>query len=134
MLYTNSIVIKIDDVEFEKIVAEAIDAIPERFYSRIKNVVFTAEDFPSHEQRVKLKLRHDQSLFGLYEGIPLGNRASNYNLVLPDKITLFKGPILQSSNTIEELRDQVHKTIWHEVAHYFGLSHEDMDALNNKDL
>ena len=114
--------------EFEKIIAGAIDAIPENYYQRIKNVVFVAEDEPSQEQRKKLKLHCNQSLFGLYEGIPLTKRTSGYNLVLPDKITIFKFPIEHAANTLEELVNQVHKTVWHEVAHYFGLDHDMIHA------
>lgn len=121
--------IQVSDEEFEKYVAEAMDAIPDKYYERIKNVVFVAEDNPSAEQRRKLKLRCDQTLFGLYEGIPLDKRSSNYNLVLPDKITIFKHPMEVSCDTIVELKSQIHKTVWHEVAHYFGLSHSDMDKL-----
>lgn len=124
--------IDVDNDTFENIVAEAIDAIPQKYYERIKNVVFVAEEYPSKEQREKLSLRTHQTLFGLYEGIPLAKRASNYNLVLPDKITVFKKPIQEACNTMYELRDQVHLTIWHEVAHYFGLSHQDMDKLSKK--
>lgn len=121
--------IQVSDEEFEKFVAEAMDAIPDKYYEKIKNVVFVAEDQPSNEQRLKLKLRCDQTLYGLYEGIPLDKRGSNYNLVLPDKITIFKQPMEASCNSIIELKQQIHKTVWHEVAHYFGLSHVDMDKL-----
>lgn len=117
--------------EFEKIIAGAIDAIPEDYYQRIKNVVFVAEDKPSQEQRNKLKLACNQSLFGLYEGIPLTKRTNSYNLVLPDKITIFKLPIEHAANTLEELLNQVHKTVWHEVAHYFGLDHDQIHKLDH---
>lgn len=120
---------QVSDAEFEESIADAIDAIPEKYYERIKNVVFTAEDNPSPEQRQKLHLRGDQTLFGLYEGIPLGKRGGNYSLVLPDKITIFKHPIEYTSHNHIDLKRQVHKTVWHEVAHYFGLSHEEMDKL-----
>lgn len=116
--------------EFETIIAGAIDAIPESYYQRIKNVVFVAEDEPSPQQREKLKLACNQSLFGLYEGIPLTKRTNNYNLVLPDKITIFKLPIEHATNTLEELVNQVHKTVWHEVAHYFGLDHDQIHKLD----
>jgi predicted Zn-dependent protease with MMP-like domain len=121
----------VSQTEFEKIIAGAIDAIPEDYYQRIKNVVFVAEDEPSLEQRKKLKLACNQSLFGLYEGIPLTKRTNNYNLVLPDKITIFKLPIEHSTNTLEELVSQVHKTVWHEVAHYFGLDHDQIHKLDH---
>lgn len=118
--------------EFEQIVSQAIDAIPDRYFENLKNVAFVIENNPSLEQRQKLNLRGDQTLFGLYEGIPLTKRTNNYSFVLPDKITIFKEPIESISATIEDISAQVNKTVWHEVAHYFGLDHDKIDALENK--
>ena len=84
---------------------------------------------PTPEQIQKLRLLPGHSLFGLYEGIPLTSRNSGYNLVLPDKITIFRLPMLNYCKDEISLKKQVHKTVWHEVAHYFGLSHEAMDKL-----
>jgi predicted Zn-dependent protease with MMP-like domain len=108
---------------FEKMVGEGIDNIPESYAKNIKNLAFVVEDNPSEAQRQKLKLHPGQSLFGLYEGVPLTQRGFGYNLVLPDKITLFKHPLEWASNSFEELQARVNKTIWHEVAHYYGLGH-----------
>lgn len=119
----------VSNKEFDTYISEAIDDIPEKYYQKIQNVVFTSEENPTPEQRQKLHLRGDQTLFGLYEGIPLTRRGSNYNLVLPDKITLFKYPIELTSQTLVDLKKRIHKTVWHEVAHYFGLSHDEMDKL-----
>lgn len=117
--------------EFENIVADAIDNIPPGYGERIKNLAFIVEDDPSLEQRQKLKLNSYQTLFGLYEGTPLTNRG-NYNLALPDKITLFKNPIEMSVNSHPELVEQVRQTLWHEVAHYYGLGHGRIHELENK--
>ncbi len=122
--------IKTEQAEFEKLVADSLDSIPDKYYQHIKNVVFVVEDEPSDDQRKKLKLRCDQSLYGLYEGIPITRRASNYNLVLPDKITIFKNPIESTSSSMEELKHQIHETVWHEVAHYFGLDHDQIHKLS----
>lgn len=122
----------ITDQEFEKIVADSLDNIPDKYYQRIKNVVFVVEDEPTQEQRKKLKLSCNQSLYGLYEGIPLTSRGNNYNLVLPDKITIFKLPILFHSSNIEQLKALVDNTVWHEVAHYFGLDHSKIHELERK--
>lgn len=124
--------ISINDKTFEKLVAEGIDAIPERYGQHIDNLAFVVEDEPSPQQRTKLGLRCDESLYGLYEGIPLTRRGSGYNLVLPDKVTIFKKPIEWSSETLEEAARQVKHTIWHEVAHYFGLNHGQIHALERK--
>lgn len=85
---------------FEQIVGEAMDAQPEKYMLRLKNVVFVVDDDPTPEQRTKLHLHNNQTLWGLYEGIPQTARGNSYNLVLPDKITIFKNPILASSNTL----------------------------------
>lgn len=124
-------VIEVTTTEFEAIVSEAIDAIPDRYYKHINNVVFMVEDQPSPEQRSKLNLRDGQTLFGLYEGIPITKRNSGYNMVLPDKITIFKQPTQWACDTLEELRMQVKQTVWHEVAHYYGLDHLQIHELES---
>lgn len=124
--------IHVTDEEFEQIVKEAIDDIPEKYAKHIENLAFVVEDEPSEEQRQRLKLHPGSSLYGLYEGVPLTRRASNYNLVLPDKITIFKKPIEQACQTMEQLEVQVRHTIWHEVAHYYGLDHDQINRLNKK--
>lgn len=127
---------ELSDEQFQQLVTDAIDAIPEKYGNRIENLAFVVEDDPSPEQRQKLKLRQFDSLFGLYEGVPLTRRAGNYSFVLPDKITIFKNPILHVSHSLEQAREQVNHTIWHEVAHYFGLDHQQMHDIikrNKKD-
>lgn len=123
--------ISTSDKEFEKIVGKAIDAVPEKYYKKIQNLAFVVEDEPTPEQRRKLQLHSGMTLFGLYEGIPLTRRGAGYNLVLPDKITIFKKPAEMASNTIEELTEHVKHTVWHEVAHYFGLDHDRIYELEN---
>lgn len=118
--------------EFEALVSQAIDDIPNKYYSRIKNVAFVVEDYPTPEQRKKLHLHKGQLLFGLYEGIPLTSRTAGYNIVLPDKITLFQKALEQVCQTRQELSEQVRYTVWHEVAHYFGLNHDRIHDLESK--
>jgi predicted Zn-dependent protease with MMP-like domain len=119
----------VDENLFEKIVGEALDGIPEKYQKAMSNVAFVIEDQPNVDQRQKLALRHDQRLFGLYEGIPLTKRGGNYTMVLPDKITLFRLPIEYASNSIDDLKERVRHTVWHELAHHFGLSHQEIYAL-----
>ena len=121
--------LNVTEKQFEKFVSEAIDTIPEKYYKRISNVAFVTANEPTPEQIDKLRLQPGHSLFGLYEGIPLTSRNSGYNLVLPDKITIFRLPMLAYCHDVVSLKKQIHKTVWHEVAHYFGLSHEAMDRL-----
>lgn len=112
--------------QFEALVAQAIDALPAKYLKNLKNVAFVVEDEPNDNQRQKLQLQGDATLFGLYEGIPLTKRGINYSLVLPDKITLFQLPLQGSSQTLQELQERIYHTVWHEVAHYFGLDHTDI--------
>jgi predicted Zn-dependent protease with MMP-like domain len=117
--------------EFEKYLAEAIDIIPELYRSRLQNVAFILEDYPTAEQRVRLNLYPNETLFGLYEGVPLPARNGALKL-LPDKITIFKYPLLAASHNQAELKANIGHTVWHEVAHYFGLDHKRIHELDDK--
>ena len=98
----------------------------------MNNVGVVWENNPSQAQRQALKLHCNQTLYGLYEGVPLTKRAAGYNLVVPDKITIFKEPLCHSVSSILELKKQVYHTIWHEIAHHFGLDHEQIHKLESK--
>lgn len=114
----------VDDEVFNDLIAESLDELPEKYTSRLNNVLITYEHDPSPAQREKLNLRCNETLFGLYEGIPLPARGSGYNMVLPDKITIFKNPMLHATQDVTSLKAQVKHTLWHEIAHYFGLNHD----------
>ena len=101
-----------------------MDELPEQYVTGMKNVLVTYEDQPSEEQRRKQKLQAYQTLYGLYEGVPLTKRNAGYQFVLPDRITIFKLPMLQAVNSPTELKIQVKHTLWHEIAHYYGLDHD----------
>jgi predicted Zn-dependent protease with MMP-like domain len=116
--------VDITDEQFEKLIAQAMDELPTEYIERLDNVAVTYADDPDPEQRQKLRLRGGDMLFGLYEGIPLTRRTNNYSFVLPDKITLFKNPMLRIVHDVEGLKRQVKHTLWHEIAHYYGLDHD----------
>lgn len=90
------------DEDFDKIISKALDSLPEKYTSRLENVAIVYADEPSPEQREQLNLRDDQSLYGLYQGVPLPMRGGVVKL-LPDKITIFKIPLFNSSRDNEEL-------------------------------
>lgn len=119
----------INDEQFADMIGQAMDELPEHYITGLKNVAVTYEDEPSPQQREKLKLNCYQTLYGLYEGIPLTKRGAGYNLVLPDKITIFKLPMLRASNDIATLKFQIKHTLWHEIAHYYGLDHDRIHEL-----
>jgi predicted Zn-dependent protease with MMP-like domain len=115
---------QVTDELFEQLVEEAVAAIPPRFKAHLENVAFMAAEEPTREQLRAGGLLHGRgTLLGLYEGIPLPVRNNGYSGVLPDVITVFKRPHEWGARTVEELRAEVHQTVWHEVAHYFGLDH-----------
>lgn len=122
----------IPDAEFELIVAWAIDSMPSEYIKNMHNIAFVIEDEPNIEQRNRLHLVNGMTLYGLYEGIPLPVRGAGYNLVLPDKITIFRRPILERSQNMDELREQIKNTVWHEIAHHYGLDHGRIHALEVK--
>lgn len=123
---------ELPDEEFEALIGQAMDELPQEYIKRLNNVAVVIADEPTEEQRQQLKLRDDQTLFGLYEGIPLTRRGAGYNLVLPDKITMFKHPIMAFSPNITVLKKQIKHTLWHEIAHYYGLDHDRIRELENK--
>lgn len=122
------------DEEFSKLIGQALDELPEKYVSRLENVLITYADEPDQIQRKKLKLQGNQSLFGLYEGIPLTQRGNGYSGQLPDKITLFKLPLYYFSQGEEKkFKAQIKHTLWHEIAHYFGLDHSHIYDLEAKE-
>jgi predicted Zn-dependent protease with MMP-like domain len=122
----------IDEKTFEALTSEAIDSLPKEYIDNMDNVAIVVEDEPSEEQKKKLHLCDNQLLFGLYEGIPKISRSANYSFVPPDKITIFKNPILEVSDTLDELKNQIKRTVWHEIAHHYGLDHDRIHELENK--
>lgn len=117
---------KVSQKQFEDFIASALDALPQRYQEKLNNVVIVAEDQPTEDQRKKLKLQEGATLFGLYEGIPLTRRGGNYSGVLPDKITIFKNPTEAWVDSEAALKEHIRHTVWHEVAHYYGLDHIDI--------
>ncbi len=121
---------RVSQEQFEDLINKALDTLPKKYVERLNNVAIITEDLPSEQQRAKLHLHNGQTLFGLYQGIPLTQRGAGYNLVLPDIITIFKIPIEYSAHNLEEVSEQVRHTLWHEIAHYFGLDHDKIYKLD----
>jgi len=111
---------------FEELVQEALDSIPEDLWNSIDNLGVTVEEWPSRAQLERSRIGAGHLLLGLYEGVPLTGRSQYYGLVPPDKITIFRGSILQVCPPGDEdaIRAQVRRTVLHEVAHHFGISDE----------
>jgi len=121
--------LQLTDDEFDHLITRAMDELPQKYIRGLENVAIVQADDPTEEQKYKMKLDNHHLLLGLYEGIPLTQRGSGYTFVLPDKITLFKNSILKVVRTEEELFEQIKRTLWHEIAHYYGLDHARIDAI-----
>lgn len=115
--------------EFEQLVVQALDELPEFFKEKLQNVEVVVDDWPTEAERRAVGLKPGQLLFGLYQGIPLTKRTSHYGLVLPDKITIYRLPILQVCQTPERIISQVQHTVKHELAHHFGISDDRLREL-----
>ena len=111
--------------EFEGLVREAVDGLPEQFLDRLENVDIVVADKPTHDQLAFHGLHYGETLFGLYEGVPLVDRV-NYQSVLPDKITIFQKPLEAYASDRAELIHEVRDTVVHEVAHFFGINDESL--------
>lgn len=119
--------------EFEKLVSLAIDDLPDHIRDKMNNVVVVVEDWPSNEQLKKGGTRQGMLLLGLYEGVPQTKRGVlGYNLVLPDKITIFQSSIEQVARTEGEIKTVVKDTVWHEFAHHFGYDEGQIAKLARK--
>lgn len=113
--------------EFESLVSEALEDLPLYFKRKLDNVAIVVEDWPSPEQA------RGRFLLGLYEGIPKPKRGAGYSMVLPDKITIFKRPIeLISRGDEKMIKNLVFDTVWHEIAHHFGISDERIQEMNRQ--
>lgn len=116
--------------EIRKEVSRTIDKLPRRYREQLHNVEFVVEERPSAEllRAEGLDPRHD-TLYGLYQGVPLPERSPLDPPLLPDKITIFAAPLSEDFPNPEELRQELRLTVLHEIAHYFGMDEEEIEDL-----
>lgn len=119
---------RLSATEFEQLVVDALDSLPESILELLDNVDVVIEQQPSREQ-LEYSGFKGGTLLGLYEGIPLTGRTSGYFLVAPDKITIFQRPIEQICRNRQEVADQVRTTVIHEIAHHFGIDEDRLEEL-----
>ena len=118
--------------DFEIIVREAVASMPPEFGELLENIDIIVEDWPGREQLKQVGLRSKYELLGLYEGIPRTERGQNYNLVLPDKITIFQKPLESLYSSEKELKSEIVRTVKHEIAHYFGIDDDRLDEIEKE--
>ncbi|MFQ5858712.1 MAG: metallopeptidase family protein [Anaerolineae bacterium] len=115
---------------FLQLVGEAVETLPDEIARAMNNVEVVVEHSPTMEQLQSAGVMPGRgTLFGLYEGVPLTHRTRSYSLVPPDKITIFQGPITSVCRTDEAIREQVRRTVIHEIAHHFGIDDERLREL-----
>ena len=106
---------------FQELVEKALQRLPEEFRDHLENVDVIIEDWPSPQQLASAGVRHRAGLLGLYEGVPVTERGQRYNLVLPDKITIFQKPVEAICHSPEEVELEVERVLRHEIGHHFGI-------------
>ena len=121
-----------DSRQFEARVETAIQGLPHEFREKLDNIVVVVEDWPSREQLGSVGLGDSMELLGLYEGVPLIHRSRDHAWGTPDKITIFRRPILAICSSEEEVENQIRETVIHEIAHHFGISDEQINLIEDE--
>ena len=122
---------RVSDEKFNLLVEEGIALIPERFLKKLNNVAVISAPHQTPNQRQARKLKPNDLLLGLYEGVPQTERWG-YNLAMPDKITIFQEPIETLAGSEDDIKKLVHDTVWHELAHHFGMNEGRVRAAEKK--
>ena len=117
---------------FERLVTEAITLIPKRFRREMKNLALVIEEEPSERLLREMEIEPPDSPYGLYQGTPLPERTWGFGNSLPDRITLFQRPIEEDAEDEDDVRAVIGETLIHEVGHYFGLSEEEIEEIEEK--
>ena len=117
---------------FMKLVEDALQEIPRRFRKEIRNVAVVVEDEPTEELLEEMGIEPGDTLFGLYQGTPLPERGWGYGNNLPDRIAIYQRPTEEACETEDDIRDCVAETVIHEFGHYFGMSEEEIEEIEEK--
>lgn len=112
--------------EFEKLVAQAVESLPEHFLERLDNVDVVVEDKPTEEDLVLAGIKPGGTLFGLYHGVPQSQRGPWYGNILPDRIVIYQRPIEAVARDRREIRKEIRITLMHEIGHHFGLAEDEL--------
>jgi predicted Zn-dependent protease with MMP-like domain len=118
--------------KFERLVAEAVMLIPRRFRREMQNLALVVEDEPSDALLEEMEIEPPDSLYGLYQGTPLPERTWAFGNNLPDRITIYQRPIEEDCEDEDEIRAVIGETLIHEVGHYFGMSEEEIEEIEER--
>jgi predicted Zn-dependent protease with MMP-like domain len=117
---------------FEELVADALAIIPARFRKALNNIAIVVEDEPSVELLEEMEIEPPDTLLGLYQGTPLTERQWGHGNTLPDRVMLFQGPHERMATSHEDLVVAIGETLIHEIGHYFGLSEEEIEDIEEQ--
>jgi len=121
---------KVTEKEFEELVEEAINTLPDKYKEKMENIIVVIEELPSAELLTEMGISSPYHLLGLYRGIPYTKRGIWYRNVMPDKIIIFKRPIEVRCKNKEDIKESVRKVVIHEIGHYFGLGEAELRNAN----
>jgi len=119
--------------QFEALVERALRRLPRKFKDKLANIAVVVENWADDETLAEMGIEPPDTLYGLYRGVDLTNRDSNYGNVLPDTVTIYQGPIEEDCADEEEMAELVRDTVIHEIGHYFGLDDETMERIEDSD-
>jgi len=122
----------VDRAAFERHVAEALASIPRRFRDAMQNIAIVVEDEPSRDLLTEMEIEPPDTLLGLYQGIPLIDRSWGYGNALPDRVLIFQGPHERAAEDEDDLVVCIGETLIHEIGHYFGMSEDQIEAIEDK--
>lgn len=116
-------------LRFHRMVQRVVDTLPPNVQDLLDDVAIVVQDEPDAAQRADLNREHEVELFGLYQGIPRTDRSSGHSMTLPDRITIFAGPLQRACDTREELEEEIRITVLHELGHHLGFDEYGLDEL-----
>ncbi|HEY4620369.1 MAG TPA: metallopeptidase family protein [Gaiellaceae bacterium] len=119
--------------QFEALVERALRRLPRKFKDKLANIAVVVENWADDATLAEMGIEPPDTLYGLYRGVDLTNRDSNYGNVLPDTVTIYQGPIEEDCADEEEMAELVRDTVIHEIGHYFGLDDETMERIEDGD-
>ena len=124
-----------NQAKFERMVAKAVDSLPDEFRTELENIVIVVAQQPTYGQLSEAGLKRDETLLGLYQGVPLTKRGRYYGMTIPDKITIFQKPIEANCSYDAEIMAEIQRVVQHEIAHHFGIGDTKLQQLEqDKDL
>jgi len=123
---------EMDRERFEALVEDAWENIPDEFRQKFANVAIFVEQEPSDEQLVAAGVARGHTLLGLYQGVPLLRRGHGYTMAMPDRVTLFQGPIERAAPSNRDIAQIIYDTLWHELAHHLGMNEKEVRAAERR--